>query len=138
MTQLQLHGTRLLEERRKMINDKQLRAIHAKYGRDTANLPSIRNSTNWKQAELRAKIAERYGGDVLDYKSVRDASTYEQAQMKAREELGKSFGITFTSPQKAGEMKSSELGGNPLTQAQFDKLFKERLEQKVREARRIG
>ncbi len=118
-----------------MINDKQLRAIHAKYGRDTANLPSVKGATDWKQAEIRAKVAEKYGGDVLDFKSVRDASSYEMAQEKAREELSKSYGLKFTSPQKSMEMKHQELGGSPITQAEFDRVFKERMKEKVRQMR---
>ena len=129
---MQLPGTRLLVEK-KMLNDKQLRAIHARYGRDTAMLPSVKESRSFQQAEIRAKIAEKYGGDVLDFKSVREAGSFEMAQEKAREELGKSYGVDFTSPQKAGEMKHQEIGGKSITQAEFDRIFKERLQQKVKQ-----
>jgi len=126
------------------LTDKQIRLLHVKYGRDTAYLPAVKDSNTMQQGEIRAKLAEKYGGEVLDFKDVREASheSWEKAQQKAREALAKSYQINFVNPEsprlaeikkKGSSWRLQEAGADVHTQAEFDRIFKERLKEKVRQ-----
>ena len=85
------------------------------------------------QNQIRA-IKAKYGSDIANSTFVRNSRSMREADFRAKKEIEKRHGITFLNPKEAAEFKagSVEFAGQKGVATEFDRVFKKRLEEKVR------
>lgn len=82
--------------------------------------------------QIRA-IKAKFGADAANSTFVRNARSMKEAEFRARKENERQHGVTTVSPKDVLEIKQGgELAGQPGVSSQFDKVFKENLQEKVR------
>jgi hypothetical protein len=123
------------------LSRRQLGLLLSKYGADSINDPIVvksRREGNFQEAARKAEIVSTYGSEIARDERILKAPNIIVARQIARDLIKKKTGLRFISPKRLEELREEgqEVAGQERVAKEFDRVFKEKLEEQVRLAKR--